>query len=288
MNEQEASVFEVQRLLEVEELDTDFYRGAARPEEGGRIYGGQVIAQALASAVASVEPGRAAHSLHAYFLRAGDITRPVIYRVIRDFDGGSFSNRRVVALQDGRPILNLAASFQRPEEGLAYRGPMPQPPGPEAAKPLADFLTAAMGTLPWPFRDLALALDMRVGQIDAKGADPSVGMPGLPSQCAWFRLPAGLDEIQARTALALVSDYGLINTALLPHEKGWSSPDIQSASLDHAIWFHETPPLGEWLLYTMDSPWSGHGRGLARGTIFTQDGGMIASMTQEGLIRHRP
>lgn len=273
---------DLRSLFEVEELDTDLYRGAASPEVPGRVFGGQVIAQALASAVAGIGDDKVAHSLHAYFLRAGDNTRPIIYRVIRDFDGGSFANRRVVALQDGKPILNLAASFQRYEEGLAYAAPMPDLPGPDEAVPMRELLTHRGAAIPPPIASRLDALDMR-------GGLPHDAKPGtMPSQHAWFRLDPALDASLARVALAYASDFGLVSTAILPHGMPWFSPEIQGTSLDHAIWFHEAPPLGEWLLYAMESPWSGHARGYTRGSVYNQSGRLIASMTQEGLMRYRP
>ncbi len=266
----------------VEELDTDLYRGAASPEVQGRVFGGPVIAQALAAATASLDADKVAHSLHAYFLRAGDNARPIIYRVLRDFDGGSFANRRVVALQGGQPILNLAASFQRKEDGFAYAEPMPQVPGPEKAFPLGDLVVRQGGAIPPPIASQIKALDIR-------GVPPGAATEGAtPSQHAWLRLDGGLGESLARVALAYASDFGLVSTAILPHKINWFSPGIQGASLDHAVWFHADPPLGEWLLYAMDTPWSGNARGFARGSVYDQSGRLIASMAQEGLMRFRP
>jgi acyl-CoA thioesterase-2 len=279
-----ASADELKRLLDVEELDTDLYRGAAAPEEPGRVFGGQVIAQALAAAIAGTAGDRVAHSLHAYFLRAGDNTRPIIYRVIRDFDGGSFANRRVVALQDGMPILNLAASFQRREDGLAHGARVPDVPGPEQAMPMGELLRQKGIKVPATIARHLTAFDIRAGKPDRNGSGPL----GMPSQHSWFRLDASLGPELARTALAYVSDFGLVSAAILPHGIEWFAPEIQGASLDHAIWFHEDPPLDEWLLYTMDSPWSGHARGFSRGSVYDRSGRLIASMAQEGLMRHRP
>lgn len=274
----------LKRELAVEELDTDLYRGDASPETPGRVYGGQVIAQALAAATASIADERAVHSLHGYFLRAGDNTKPIIYRVLRDFDGGTFTNRRVVAVQDGKPILNLAASFQCAEYGLTHYAPMPQLPGPEMAMSMTGVFKQLGVRVPKAIADRVAAFEIRIGQPDRQGK----GSSGLPTQHSWFRLDARLGPELARVALAYVSDFGLISTAIMPHGMDWFSPEIQGASLDHAIWFHEQPPLGEWLLYAMDSPWSGHARGFARGSVYDQSGRLIASMVQEGLMRHRP
>jgi acyl-CoA thioesterase-2 len=279
-----AHVAELRRQLTVEELDTDLYRGAASPATPGRVYGGQVIAQALAAATASIGDERAAHSLHGYFLRAGDNTKPIIYRVLRDFDGGTFANRRVVAVQDGKPILNLAASFQRPEAGLAHCAPMLQSPGPEEAIPMASLLKQLGIRIPDSIADRFSAFLVRAGRPDPQGIAPA----SIPAQHSWFQLDPKLGAELSRVALAYVSDFGLISTAILPHGMHWFSPEIQGASLDHAIWFHEDPPLGEWLLYAMESPWSGHARGFARGAVYDRAGRLIASMSQEGLMRHRP
>jgi acyl-CoA thioesterase-2 len=254
------------------------------PEVPGRVFGGQVIAQALASASASIGEERVAHSLHAYFLRAGDNTRPIIYRVIRDFDGGTFANRRVVALQDGKPILNLAASFQRREEGLSHSGAIPDVPGPDHAMPMAEILRARGALIPEPIAAQLAAFGIRVGKPDPEGKRTL----GIPAQHSWFCIGAELGPELARVALAYVSDFGLVSTAILPHGIDWFAPEIQGASLDHAIWFHEEPPLGQWLLYAMDSPWSGHARGFTRGSVYDTSGRLIASMAQEGLMRHRP
>ena len=278
----------LKHLLTVEELDTDLYRGTSDACVPGRMFGGQVIAQALAAAVASIGDERVAHSLHAYFLRAGDNTRPVIFRVIRDFDGGTFANRRVVALQDGKPILNLATSFQKREEGLSHAVPMPGVPGPEEAVPLMDLLGQSGDKLPPPIAQLLGAFDMRGGTRDAQGCGDQGGTIGLPTQHSWLRLDEALGGDLGRIALAYASDFGLITTAMLPHGLQWFSPEIQGASLDHTIWFHEDPPVGEWLLYMMDTPWSGLGRGFARGSVFNRSGRLIASVAQEGLMRRRP
>lgn len=274
-----AMVGDLKLQLEVEELDIDLYRGTALPQMPGRVFGGQVIAQALASASASITDERAAHSLHAYFLRAGDNTKPIIYRVIRDFDGGSFANRRVVAVQDGKPILNLAASFQRGEKGLSHQAEMPAVSGPEQATPMVRVFEQHNVQVPEAIASRLTAFDMRAGRPDASGA---------PRQHAWFRLSDQLGPRLSRIALAYLSDFGLISTAILPHAIEWFSPEIQGASLDHAIWFHDDPPLDEWLLYAMESPWSGHARGFSRGMVYDQSGRLIASMAQEGLMRHRP
>lgn len=278
------AVTELQRLLTIEELDTDLHRGVSSAEGPGRVFGGQVVAQALAAAARSIGQGKLAHSLHAYFLRAGDTTRPIIYRVLRDFDGGSFANRRVVATQGGLPILNLAASFHRHEEGLAHSAAMPHVPPPEACPLLASALAASGQMIPAPMLERLAAFEVRAGP-PSLGSDES----GMPSQFLWFRLAHSMpaDPALQRIVLAYASDFALSTTAVLPHPVPFFSPRLQVASLDHAVWFHATPPLDDWLLYFMDSPWSGHARGFARGAIFDRLGTLVASVAQEGLCRIR-
>lgn len=269
-------------LLNVEEIDTGIFRGAAAAEQPGRVYGGQVVAQALAAAARGIDPDRQAHSLHAYFLRAGDAGRPIIYRVLPDFDGGSFSNRRVVAMQGGKPILNLAASFHRHEEGLSHAVPIPQVPAPEQCPDFKTALAAAGQILPQFLQERLAAFDIRPCPPQPQG--------DLPHRCQWFRMaaPLGDDAVLQRVVLAYASDFALISTALMPHGMGFFSPGVSGASLDHAIWFHQTPPIDDWLLYAMDSPWSGHARGFARGAIYARDGTLVASVAQEGLLRVKP
>ncbi|EQB11018.1 hypothetical protein L284_16540 [Novosphingobium lindaniclasticum LE124] len=273
------AVEELRNLLTVEEIDTGIFRGAASAEQPGRVYGGQVVAQALAAAARGVDPERQAHSLHAYFLRAGEAGRPIIYRVLPDFDGGSFSNRRVVAMQGGKPILNLAASFHRQEEGLSHAEPAPDVPTPEQCPDFREALAATGQRLPGFLLDRLAAFDMR--------PCPPVTGGALPRRQQWFRLarPLNEDAVMQRVILAYASDFALISTALMPQGLGFFSPGVTGASLDHAIWFHRTPPMDDWLLYAMDSPWSGHARGFARGAIYTRSGELVASVAQEGLLR---
>lgn len=282
-------VADLTALLAVEEIDTDLYRGAPSAEGPGRVFGGQVVAQALAAAARGVGAERQAHSLHAYFLRAGDTTRPIIYRVARDFDGGSFANRRVVAMQGGQPILNLAASFHRAEEGFAHAAAMPPVPPPEACPELVAALEMTGQKFPQAMLDRLAAFEVRPGPPPPRGS-------GDPRQFLWFRLSgasgagasaaaAAGDPALARAVLAYASDFALISTAVLPHASGFFTPGLQAASLDHALWFHSTPRVDDWLLYAMDSPWAGHARGFARGAIHDRAGNLVASVAQEGLCR---
>ena len=276
-------------LLDVEEIDTDLYRGPRNPGGRGRVFGGQVIAQALQAAQRSTE-GKDAHSLHAYFMRAGDESVPIVYRVVRDFEGKSFATRRVIAMQRGQPILNLAASFQTPEEGLHHEDAMPLDiPGPEELKPESEIRREQAHEIPEKFRAMFLR---RTSPIDIRPLYPRSWFTPTkrePTNYSWFRCVAPLGEDQAlhRAVLSYASDMALMATSMMPHGVNWMTPGMQSASLDHAIWLHEPVKADEWLLYATDSPWAGHGRGMNRGSIFSRDGRLVASVAQEGLIRLR-
>jgi acyl-CoA thioesterase-2 len=275
-------------LLTVEELDTDLYRGARQPGGVGRVFGGQVIAQALQAAQRSTDAPKAAHSLHAYFMRPGSEDYPIIYRVVRDFEGKSFATRRVIAIQQGQPILNMAASFQRPESGLHHQDAMPDVPPPEALKSEFELRHDMADDIPEKYRHHFL----RSRPIEIRPVHPrSWFRPEKrePVQYSWFRLvaPIGDDAAMHRAILAYASDMSLLGTAMLPHGITWMTHKVQTASLDHALWLHEDFRADEWLLYACDSPWAGHARGFNRGKIYTQDGRLVAGAAQEGLIRMR-
>ncbi|HVF95423.1 MAG TPA: acyl-CoA thioesterase II [Sphingomonas sp.] len=275
-------------LLDVEEIDTDLYRGARQPGGQGRVFGGQVIGQALQAAQRSVE-GKDAHSLHAYFMRAGDEQHPIVFRVVRDFEGKSFSTRRVIALQKGQPILNMAASFQVPEEGMMHQDAMPDVPPPEELKSESELRRAAADKIPEKFREM---FRRRTSPIDIRPLHARSWFDPVkrePANHSWFRVvaPIGDDPAMHRAVLAYASDMALMATSMMPHGVNWMTPGMQSASLDHAIWIHEPVRADEWMLYSTDSPWAGHGRGMNRGSIFTRDGRLVASVAQEGLIRLR-
>jgi len=275
-------------LLDVEELDTDLYRGKRQPGGVGRVFGGQVIAQALQAAQRSTEAPKTAHSLHAYFMRAGDENFPIIFRVVRDFEGRSFATRRVIAMQKGSPILNMACSFQTPEDGLHHQDAMPDVPPPEALKSEAELRQEQIDDIPEKFRKHML----RARPIEIRPVHPRRWFrpePQEPAQYSWFRLvaPIGDDDAVHRAILAYASDMTLLGTAMLPHGVSWLTHNVQTASLDHSIWFHEPFRADDWLLYATDTPWAGHARGFNRGQIFTRDGRLVASVAQEGLIRMR-
>jgi acyl-CoA thioesterase II len=277
-------------LLDVEELDTDLYRGAKLPGGRGRVFGGQVIGQALQAAQRSTE-GKDAHSLHAYFMRAGDDALPIVYRVVRDFDGKSFATRRVIATQNGQPILNLAASFQVAEDGFHHQDAFPADiPPPEELKSESELRVEAAQHMPEEHRARFLRWS---SPIDVRPLFPRnwfTPNKREPINYTWIRAVAPLDAADSamhRAILAYASDMGLMATSMMPHGVNWMTPGMQTASLDHAMWFHEPFRADEWLLYAMDAPWAGHGRGINRGRIFTRDGRLVASTAQEGLIRMR-
>jgi acyl-CoA thioesterase-2 len=281
-------VAQLTALLDIEQIDTDLCRGPRQPGGVGRVFGGQVIAQALQAAQRSIEGSKIAHSLHAYFMRPGDENHPIIYRVVRDFEGRSFANARVIAMQKGQPILNMAASFQLPAEGLHHQQPMPDVPRPEDLRSERELRDAVQDQVPDKFRRFFL----RARPIEIRPVSPRNWFkpePGEPVQHSWFRVVAPLPDDPAlhRAMLAYASDMTLLGTCMLPHGVSWMTGNVQTASLDHAIWFHEPFRFDEWLLYTTDSPWSGHSRGFNRGRIYAQDGRLVASVAQEGLIRVR-
>jgi acyl-CoA thioesterase-2 len=285
----EQLIGQLRRLLDLEDIDTDLYRGPRQPGGRGRVFGGQVIAQALVAATRSVDPEKRAHSLHAYFMRPGNEDFPIIYQVVRDFDGRSFATRRVIATQNGQPILNMAASFQLSEAGLEHQLEMPDVPGPGVLVTQREFLREhGAAILPermmqWLTRPRPIEIrPVNPGQLLRPAKCP-------PFQSSWFRAVAAIGDEPAlhRAILAFASDMALLGTCTLPHGVSWLTHDLQTASLDHAIWFHGPFQAVEWLLYSTDSPWSGSSRGFNRGQIFTRDGRLVASVAQEGLVRLR-
>lgn len=284
-------VSDLVRLLTVERTGPDNFVGGQQKNGVGRMFGGQVIAQALQAAQATVDNGKQAHSLHAYFLRGGKEGIPTHYSTARDFDGRSFANRRVVAMQDDVPILNLTASFQAPEQGLEHdEAPMPDVPGPDDLRDDMDLRReyAERAGLTGPTRDLMLRprpIEMRTsGKLHWMNSEPRA-----PYAHSWFRAAAPLPDDPAlhRAVISYASDYTLLGTSALPHGLSWMRGELVGASLDHAIWFHRPARADEWLLYATDSPWTGGGRGFNRGRIFNLDGQLVASVTQEGMLRRR-
>ena len=272
-------------LLKLERIENNIFRGDSRDIGSAQVFGGQVLGQALSAAQHTVED-RVAHSLHAYFLRRGDMKAPIIYEVDRARDGGSFSNRRVVAIQHGRPIFNLAASFQDPEPGLDHQAGMPEVPGPDGLKDLAEVAADNLDKLPEKLR--RYMTDKR--PFDFRPVEPIVlgdPQPLKPAKHVWIRTVDKLPDDHAlhQNLLAYVSDYELIGTSTLPHGLPFGRGKVIMASLDHALWFHREVKIDDWMLYAMESPNASGARGYARGQLFTQDGKLVASTTQEGLIR---
>jgi acyl-CoA thioesterase-2 len=287
MNRQSEAFDELLRLMRLETLEDNLFRGVSRDIGTERVFGGQVLAQALLAASYTVED-RQAHSLHAYFLRAGDPSAPIVYSVDRSRDGGSFSARRVVAIQHGRPIFTLAASFQVEEEGLEHQFEAPEVPPPEEMNPTALLPREEFDHMP---KSMQRWLD-RFGPFEfraVRGSDPDHQVPQPPFKELWFKLHGPLEDDPRlhRAILAYVSDFHLVGTATLPHGISWVQGNLIIASLDHAMWFHRDFRLDDWLLYVCDSPSSSSGRGLARGMIFDQNGRLVASTAQEGVIRLR-
>jgi acyl-CoA thioesterase-2 len=282
---------ELVKLLALERIEENLFRGQSQDLGWGTVFGGQVVGQALSAAVQTVPPERHVHSLHAYFLRPGDVAKPIVYDVDRIRDGSSFTTRRVVAIQSGKPIFNLAASFQKQEEGLEHQDAMPDAPPPESVATEQERVAAYAAKLPRFIRERAAAehpFELRpVGAVD----DPFLPAKRPAERMVWLRTTGRLPDDPAlhHYLLAYASDHAFITTSLLPHGVTWLTPGMQVASLDHVMWFHQPFRVDEWLLNVMDSP-SAHGaRGLVRSRIFTQDGRLVASSAQEGLIRqHGP
>jgi acyl-CoA thioesterase-2 len=281
-------VTELVELLQLERLEDNLFRGQSRDIGTRFVFGGQVLGQALAAAQQTVDPVREAHSLHAYFLRAGDIDAPIVYSVERTRDGGSFSSRRVVAIQHGQPILDGSISFQVPEQGVEHQTRMPEVPSPEDVEPMHALSPAELARLPVKLqRWLGIDGPFAFRQVWPRDEQHPAKRP--PIQHIWFKLTQPIDDsaILHRALLAYASDFHLIGTATLPHGISYLTHNVQMASLDHALWFHRPFRVDEWLLYSFDSPTAQGGRGLARGQIFSRDGRLIASSAQEGLIRLR-
>lgn len=280
-----SSLAELLQLLQLEPLEVNLFRGASRDIGSPQVYGGQVLGQALMAAQATIE-GRAVHSLHAYFLRRGDFNAPIVYQVERSRDGGSFSSRRVVAIQHGAQILNLAASFHEAEAGAEHQLPVPDVPPPESLPDLRELLESQHTALPDAVRRFA-GRDSPFEFRSVQAQDFRRPVAGPPRQDLWFRAVDRLDDDPRRHAalLAYVSDYHLIATAMRPHGVTLASPGVMAASIDHAMWFHRPCRVDEWLLYSVESPAAAGARGFARGSIFTREGLLVASTAQEGLIR---
>ncbi len=264
----------------------NLFRGVSGDVGSPRVFGGQVLGQALMAAARTVEPGRRAHSLHAYFLRPGDKHARIVYDVDRIRDGGSFTTRRVVAIQHGRPIFNFSASFHLAEEGPTHQAAMPTAPPPEGLVSLHAQRLEQIERYPDSMRDV-LNRDPAIDIRPLEPFDPLSPAPREPRNDAWFRARDRLpdDPLLHQAMLAYASDFGLLQAALMPHGLSFMSDQVQTVSLDHAMWFHDSARMDEWLLYVTDSPAARGARGFCRGSIYAQDGRLVASVAQEGLMR---
>jgi acyl-CoA thioesterase-2 len=284
------SVDDLVALMRLERLEENRFRGESQDPGWGTVFGGQALGQALAAAIETVAADRRVHSLHAYFLRPGDVARPIVYEVDRIRDGRAFTTRRVVANQGGPAIFAMSCSFQVDEAGFEHQSPMPPAPAPETLPTEPQRLAPFLTTAPDAIRGLLLAerpFDVRTA--DQIGDDPLAPTRGEPRRLTWMRAAAALPDQPALHAclLAYVSDYQFATTALAPHGASWLSPSLQLASIDHVMWFHRPFRCDDWLLHAIDSPTAQAARGLVRGEIFTRDGRLVASTAQEGLFRSR-
>jgi acyl-CoA thioesterase-2 len=276
------------QLLKLERVEDRIFRGESRDLGGARVFGGQVLGQALTAASYTVD-GRTVHSLHAYFLVGGDVRAPIVYEVDVARDGRSFSNRRVVAIQHGQPIFNMTASFQVPEQGLEHSAPMPQVPGPEGLADARELPEEIIAKVPEKMRRF-LTHERPFHVRPVEPIQIIAPARAAPVRHIWIKTVDSLpdDPDLHRNVLAYVSDYQLVSTATLPHGIHFAEGNVQMASLDHAMWFHRPFRLDDWVLYVMESPNASGGRGLAFGRFFARDGRLVASTAQEGVIRVWP
>jgi acyl-CoA thioesterase II len=275
-------------LLTLEPIEENLFRGRSQDLGFRQLFGGQVLGQSLSAASQTVEDERHVHSLHGYFLRPGDASLPVVYQVDRVRDGGSFSTRRVSAIQKGQPIFTCSASFQYDETGFEHQTQMPQVVGPENLPSELELTQQRAHLIPEQLREKLLCpkpIEFR----PVTDVDPYNPQPTEAVKYVWFRADGSLPDVPAlhKYLMAYASDFNLLTTALQPHGKSVFQKDMQIASLDHSLWFHADLRADDWLLYAMDSPWAGNSRGFSRGSVYNRAGQLVASVSQEGLIRHR-
>ena len=275
-------------LLRLEQIEHNLFRGRSLDVGGTAVFGGQVLGQALMAAARTVADGQSVHSLHGYFLRAGDKTRPIVYEVDRLRDGASFSTRRVVAIQHGQAIFHMSASFHKRESGPSHQGVMPAAPPPEQLVNEHLRQRALSDRLPERMR----AYLQQPQPVDLRAVDPLdlLAPEARPPQALhWLRAAHGLpdDPLLHQALLAYASDWSLMRVAMLPHQLNFTQPNVQGVSLDHAMWFHRDFRFDDWLLYQSDSPSLSGARGFCRGSLWSRDGQLVASVAQEGLIRVR-
>ncbi|MBU2489774.1 MAG: acyl-CoA thioesterase II [Proteobacteria bacterium] len=279
---------ELLRLLKLEQIEENIFRGQSQDLGFGNIFGGQVLGQALSAASQTVPVDRPAHSLHGYFMRPGDPRMPIVYQVDPIRDGRSFTTRRVVAIQKGRAIFSMSASFQVVEEGFEHQAPFPEVPGPDGILSELETARAVKDRIPAAIRDkIVCEKPIEIRPVDP--VNPFAPDKREPCRYVWFKAsgPVPDDLSVHRYLLTYASDFGLVATAMYPHGVTFWDPRIQVASLDHALWFHRDFRMDDWLLYVMESPSASHARGLAMANIFTRQGTLVASAVQEGLVRRR-
>lgn len=275
-------------LLSLEPIEENLFRGRSQDLGFRQLFGGQVLGQCVSAASQTVAPERQVHSLHGYFLRPGDASLPLVYQVERVRDGGSFTTRRVTAIQKGQQIFTCSMSFQSREEGFTHQPTMPEVPGPEGLKSETELARSIAHLIPERLRERAVS-DKPIEIRPVTLLNPFAPQPCEPVKYVWFRAAGSLpDEPQLhKFLLAYASDFNLLTTAMQPHGVSVFQKFMQVASLDHALWIHADLRVDDWLLYAMDSPWAGNARGFARASIYNRAGQLVASVAQEGLMRLR-
>jgi len=273
-------------LLDLEYIEHNIFRGRSIDIGSGSVYGGQALAQSLVAAQRTVDDDRVPHSMHGYFILPGDVDAPIVYEVDRLRDGKSFTTRRIVAIQHGRPIFNMAASFHAPEDGAEHQTEMPDVPGPDDLPRELDLIRAVEDQIPEAVRSV-YTRERPIEFRPVDPVDPFDPSTKPPASHVWLRARGTLpdDRLTHQSVLAYATDYGLLSTALRPHGLSFVQPDLQLATLDHALWFHRPVQADDWLLYATDSPSASGARGFTRGQLFAEDGTLVASVAQEGLMR---
>mgnify|MGYP000158877313 CR=1 FL=1 len=279
---------ELVRLLALEKLEHNLFRGQSQDLGWGLVFGGQVLGQALSAATQTVPDDRFVHSLHGYFLRPGKANKAIVYDVDRIRDGSSFTTRRVVAIQEGKPIFNMSASFQSAETGFEHQFEMPVTEGPEGLKSERELWQERLDRIPKAFHGKVTA-ERPITVATADPVDPLKPEAKSATNSVWVKAAGELPDDPALHCylLAYCSDFSFITTSMRPHRATWLDPTMKVASIDHAMWFHRPFRLDDWLLHQVDSPSACGARGLVRGSIFSRDGRLVASTAQEGLIRRR-
>jgi len=275
-------------LLALERIEENLFRGQSQDLGWGQVFGGQVLGQALSAAAQTVPEDRSVHSFHGYFLLTGKVDKPIVYDVDRIRDGGSFTTRRVKAIKNGKALFSMSASFQAEEVGYDHADVMPDLPGPEGLASQVELARKFADQIPSPLRERFTA----DSPIEIRPVEPVNHLrPDIrpPQSAAWYRANGRLpdDPLIHRYLMAYASDFNFLSTGMNPHGVTWLTPGMQVASLDHAMWFHRPFRMDEWLLHVVESPSESGGRALARGRFFTQDGRLVATTAQEGLIRNR-